>query len=255
MVHMVLLLGTSAELARMPALTIQIGLAVIGLVTSVHAFWASTGAVFRSSHPRTTDENGSRLMEAVSRRPAALVTWIMALFILCYVGTEVAIGGWTVTFMLRRREASEFASGMTATGFWLGLTIGRVVLGFVTPKFGERLAVNIYLPAAMVMQLLVWLVPSFYVGAVAVALVGFFIGPLFPAAVVVMTKLLPRHLHISSIGFSMAFGGSGGAIFPFAVGAIAQAKGVQVLQPFVLALLAACLMLWLALPKAPQKPA
>lgn len=105
----------------------------------------------------------------------------------------------------------------------------------------------------MALQLLFWLVPQFYVSAVAVALQGFFLGPMFPAAMVAVTKLLPKHLHVSSVGFSAAFGGSGGAIFPFVVGAIAQAKGVQVLQPVILALLVVIWLLWLALPKMGRK--
>ena len=112
---------------------------------------------------------------------------------------------------------------------------------------------QIYLPLTMALELLFWLVPSFYVSAVAVSFQGFFLGPLFPAAIVVATKLLPRHLHVSAIGFAAAFGGSGAAIFPFAVGAIAQAKGVQVLQPIVLALLGAILVLWCCLPKIHRK--
>lgn len=83
----------------------------------------------------------------------------------------------------------------------------------------------------------------------AVALQGFFLGPLFPAVVVATTKLLPRHLHVSSIGFAAAFGGGGAAVLPFAVGAIAQARGVKVLQPVILGLSGGILMLWLGLPR------
>lgn len=43
-------------------------------------------------------------------------------------------------------------------------------------------------------------------------------------------------------------GGGGAAVFPFAVGAIAQAKGVQVLQPIVLSALIVILILWCLLP-------
>src|SRR5882757_3492609 len=100
----------------------------------------------------------------------------------------------------------------------------------------------------MGLELLFWLVPQFYVSAVAVAFQGFFLGPLFPAAVVAATKLLPQRLHVSAIGFAAAFGGGGAALFPFAVGAIANSKGAQVLQPVALALLAAILILWCLLP-------
>lgn len=100
--------------------------------------------------------------------------------------------------------------------------------------------------------MLFWLVPQFIVSAVAVGLVGLFLGPLFPSAVVVMSKLLPRHLHVGAIGFTAAFGGGGAALLPFAVGAIAQAKDVKVLQPIILALLAVILGFWLGMPR-PQK--
>lgn len=102
-------------------------------------------------------------------------------------------------------------------------------------------------------ELLFWLVPSFYVSAVAVGFQGFFIGPLFPASVVAATKLLPKHLHVTAIGFAAAFGGMGAAVFPFAVGAIAQAKGVRVLQPIILALFAVIFVLWLLLPRIDKK--
>ncbi|KAJ9632467.1 hypothetical protein H2203_000872 [Taxawa tesnikishii (nom. ined.)] len=111
----------------------------------------------------------------------------------------------------------------------------------------------IYLPIAMALQLILWLVPNFYASAIAVSFQGFFLGPMFPAAVVATTKLLPRHLHVSGVGFAAALGGSGGALFPFAVGAIAQAKGVQVLQPIILALLAVIWLIWLAMPRMGKK--
>ena len=152
-----------------------------------------------------------------------------------------------------RVAVSTFPAGMTSVGFWLGLTLGRAILGFVTPLLGVKVAVALYLPATMALELVFWLVPQFYVSAVAVAFQGFFIGPLFPAVVIATTKMLPKHLHVSTIGFAAAFGGSGAAVLPFAVGAIAQAKGVQVLQPIILALLATLLALWLCLPRIGKK--
>ncbi|KAK8219247.1 hypothetical protein M8818_000981 [Zalaria obscura] len=232
---------------------VMIAAAALELATSAWSFWDRTAAKFRDDHPRTTDKTGNRMKEALLTMPSARVTWLCATFLLGYVGIEVAVGGWIVTFMLRERGAAAFASGMTATGFWLGITLGRLVLGFVTPRIGEKLSIALYLPLAVGLQLVVWLVPSFYASAVAVGFQGFFLGPMFPAAVVATTKLLPRHLHVSGVGFAAAFGGSGGAIFPFAVGAIAQAKGVQVLQPIVLGLLVAIWLVWLGLPKMGKK--
>lgn len=123
---------------------VMIGVSTIELVTGLAAFWKATGKVFRDAHPKTTDSAGnSSLREALFRMPAARVTWLCAAFLLCYVGVEVALGGWVVKFMIEVRNGGAFASGMTATGFWLGITAGRVVLGFITPMLGERLALMV----------------------------------------------------------------------------------------------------------------
>lgn len=88
------------------------------------------------------------MKEALLTMPSARVTWLCALFLLGYVGIEVALGGWIVTFMIRERKGSNFASGMTETGFWLGITVGRLVLGFVTPRIGEKLSIAVCLLSA-----------------------------------------------------------------------------------------------------------
>lgn len=123
--------------------TMQIGAAVLEFATSLHSFWGATAEQFRLAHPRTTDKTGNRMKEALFTMPSARVTWLCAAFLLGYVGIEVALGGWIVVFMIRVRHGAAFASGMTATGFWLGITVGRLVLGFVTPRVGEKLSIAV----------------------------------------------------------------------------------------------------------------
>ncbi|KAI1491499.1 MFS general substrate transporter [Biscogniauxia mediterranea] len=200
---------------------IMIGMAAIEIVTSVAGFWKATAHVYIESLEKSSESANGRLKEAPFQSPSACVAWLCAL-----------------------TQGELFASGMTATGFWLGLAIGRLILGFVTPRIGEKLAIMIYLPLAMGLELVFWLVPQFIVSAVAVGLQGFFYrSPL----------LLPRQLHVGAIGFAAAFGDSGAAVLPFAVGAIAQVKGVQVLQPVILVLLGVILLLWTRLPRISEK--
>lgn len=247
------------------------GAAFLELCCMTATFWGSDAKTYRDLHPVTellpsaeVEQSANKFVQFIekhfgnSRTADALrsrVTWVCAIFISIYVGAEVGLGGWIVTFMMRVRHGSAFASGMSATGFWLGLTVGRIVLGFVTPRLfkSEKHAVIAYLLCTMVVELLFWLVPKFIVSAVMISLVGFFLGPLFPIAVVAATKLLPKHLHVAAIGFAAAIGASGATALPFAVGAIAQSKGVQILQPFILAILVACLGVWLFLPSLSKK--
>jgi len=151
--------------------------------------------------------------------------------------------------MLRVRKASPYDAGISGTGFWAGMAAGRASLGFVTERYGERLCVSIYLAICIALQLIFWLVPQFIVSAIAVAFLGFFLGPMFPGGVMMAAKLLPKHIHVSALGFAMALGGTGGTVFPFAIGAIAAKRGVNVLQPIILALIAVVAMIWLSFPR------
>lgn len=209
-----------------------------------------TGQVYRDEHASESESStGAGTREAL-RSP---VTWLCSLFFFTYMGVEVGLGGWIVTFMLNVRHATAYASGISATGFWAGMAAGRAMLGFVTERFGERLCITVYLAACLALELVFWLVPQYVVSAVAVAFLGFFLGPMFPGAVIVTTKLLPRRIHVSAIGFAMAMGGSGGAVFPFVIGAIAANKGVGVLQPIVMALIAVVAITWLCFPRIKKR--
>lgn len=136
MVHIIPILKPSILLTQN-----KVGLAVLEAAVCIYFFKDATGAVHRAKHPVTQSSSGHSNTKDALINP---ITWICALFLLCYVGVEVSLGGWLVTFMLVVRHGAPFASGIVVTGFWLGLTFGRVILGFVTGKIGEKLAITIY---------------------------------------------------------------------------------------------------------------
>ena len=152
---------------------IPLGLATLELITGVGAFWREDAAEFRAKNAQEGGNKG-RTRAALKLRE----TWTIAIFLLIYVGAEVSLSGWIVTFMIRLRGAKPFPSAMTATGFWLGVTVGRFVLGFVTGRLGERWTIVVYLLIGMGLELIFWLVPKFLVSAVAVAFLGFVLGPM-----------------------------------------------------------------------------
>lgn len=81
------------------------------------------------------------------------------------------------------------------------------------------------------LQLTVWLVPSLVGNAVAVSIIGFFLGPLYPIAMNHASRILPPWLLTGSIGWMAGFGTIGGAIVPFITGALAGRVGLWSLQP------------------------
>jgi fucose permease len=222
----------------------------VGLTAS---FWTKTGQVYRAEHPRDANNDGNKSKGPAREALRSRVTWLCTAYLLLYMGVEVGLGGWVITFMREVRNAGAYEAGISGTGFWAGMAVGRAALGFVTERYGERICVSIYLVLAIALQLIFWLVPNFVASAVAIAFIGMFLGPIFPGGVMMAAKLLPKHLHVSALGFAMAFGGTGGTVFPFAIGAIASSRGVQVLQPIILSLIVAVALVWLCFPRIPKR--
>ncbi|KKA26078.1 hypothetical protein TD95_004015 [Thielaviopsis punctulata] len=244
-------LAATAVVARAPwcvFFAALCGLAGLEGLLNAIAFRAASAREYRAAlsgaaRPRTRN---------ALRRPAA---WLLAVFMLGYVGVEVSLGGWTTTYMLRERRATHFLAGLAATLYWLGITLGRLVLGFVTGRVGERVAVVAYLALSIGLQLLFWRVDNTAAAVTFVVLMGFFLGPLFPAAIARATKVLRRDYHVGAIGVGSAAGGVGGALLPFAIGALAarQDQGVAVLQVVVLVVLVVITAVWMFFCQVPAE--
>jgi len=159
------------------------------------------------------------------------------------------MSGWIVVFMTRARHASLYFSSLCSSGFWIGMAIGRLSLGIVTDKIGIRIATVIYLGIAICLQALFSLVPIKWISLLTVSFLGFILGPLFPNGIVMLTRLLPRHLHVGAVSFVASVGQIGAALIPFASGALTQALGIQVFQVIIFSLLAITFLLWICFPK------
>ncbi|KAG8963352.1 hypothetical protein FRC03_003113 [Tulasnella sp. 419] len=173
----------------------------------------------------------------------------LAAFILVYVGTEVTIGGWIVTYLIEVRGGGP-SSGYVSSGFFGGLTLGRVLLLWVNKKIGEKRVIYIYSVLAIALELVVWLVPNLIGNAVAVSIVGMLLGPFYPICMNVASSLLPQSILAGSIGWIAGFGQAGSAVFPFMTGAMASKHGVKVLQPLIVAMLGLQIVLWALLTRS-----
>ena len=183
------------------------------------------------------------------------ITILGALFIFAYQGAEVSVSGWVITFLIHYRKGNPDQVGYVTAGFWAGITLGRFVLSQPAHKIGEKISVFGLVIGSVAFQLLVWLVPNVVGDAVAVAILGLMLGPIYPCVINVFTRLLSRHLQTSSLSIISALGSSGGAIVPFAVGLSAQKVGTFVLHPIAIACYVAMEVCWLSLPRMGKRAA
>ncbi|KZV98102.1 MFS general substrate transporter [Exidia glandulosa HHB12029] len=168
----------------------------------------------------------------------------LAFFILLYVGIELTMGGWIVTFILRERNGGP-SSGYIASGFYGGLMLGRVILLPINEKIGEQRVIFIYAAIAAALDIVVWRVPNLIGDAVAASFIGLALGPMYPIVMNQAGAFIPRHLLTGSIGWIAGFGQVGSAAFPFITGALASRWDIVVLPPLIVAMIAVMLLLWL----------
>ncbi len=207
-----------------------------------------------SAGDNTTKKETNILKLALSHK----VIWCLALYLFLYCGAEVGIGGWAVSYMIRVRHGSKEKMGIIATFFWSGITIGRLVLGFVTGQFAgkENNVATVYAMISLLFFLLFTLVPgdSLLMSGATLMASGIFLGPLYPTVVIYARRLLPGHLYLAGIGFAAAFAGCGAALFPALVGFLAERFGsLIVFGPAVCTVLTLMILVWIITPYVGRK--
>lgn len=192
----------------------------------------------------TAGHAGSNVMvEALKLR----VVWIAAFFLIFYTGTEVSLGSWSYSLLTEARHGPELLSGWIVSGYWLGLTFGRLFLANVGLRVGSKRLIEGCLVGTIAGVLLVWLFPQEGISALGLCFTGFCLGPIFPTTIALTSELVPSRLLASAVGFLSSMGSMGVALLPWLAGNLAQGFGLWTLLPYVIVLTLVMVGLWLSL--------
>jgi fucose permease len=245
---------------------LTLSVTVFNLPFAGWSFWhyeAESGQTLLTTVQRTTSHAENPNVPNWTKEPGQLASMLKffksktvilgALFIFAYQGAEVSISGWVISFLISTRHGNPSAIGYVTSGFWGGITLGRFLLSHPAHKIGEKLFVYGMVIGSAVFELLVWQVPNVIGDAVAVAIVGLLLGPVYPCATIIFSRAIGRKDQVSSLSVISAFGSSGGAVAPFTTGILAQAAGTFVLHPIAIGLFAVMLACWYGLPNARKR--
>lgn len=239
--------------------TLTLGVAFINMLLAGWAYWHFEAenppplltdlqiTASRTQNSRTSaTKKPSQLKQMLSTLKMRVVV-LGALFIFAYQGAEVSISGWVISFLISSRDGNPSKVGFVTSGFWGGITLGRFFLSHFAPMFPwgkEKGFVYLVVVLAAVFQALVWGIPNVVGDAVAVSIVGFLLGPIYPASVTVFSRIIPKRAQVSALSLISAVGSSGGAVSPFTVGILAQIVGTFVLHPIAIGLFAFMVGCW-----------
>lgn len=239
------------------------GLLALGFAwNNVYMVWASAAIVtgigvwlvFRQevgSREPSKDahvERGNVIAGALKLR----VAWLAALFLLFYVGGEVSLGNWSYSLLTEERHQAPLPAGWIVSGFWLGLTLGRLLLGKLSDRLSNRAVINISMAGVVTGLLLVWLPPFDATAIPGLGLTGFSLGPIYPTLIAELSRIVSPRLLPSAIGFAASSSAIGAALLPWIAGNMAQQVGLWTLLPYVMALTALMLLTWWALQAQPS---
>lgn len=203
-----------------------------------------------SHHQEQAPVEGNILTTVLKLR----VAWLAALFLMVYVGSEISLGSWSYSFLTQERHGATLISGWTISGYWFGLMLGRLVLGKVAQRIGDKRLIELCLVSVIISLLIIWSLPFPLTSAIGLCLAGFSLGPIFPTTIALMSKLVSARILPTAIGFLASLGSMGGSLFPWLAGNLAQHIGLWSLLPYVIALAIVQSCLWLMLQKQPASP-
>lgn len=231
---------------------ISLGIAVSNAVVLAAVFRLRTQDEAMAEAGEAAGEVGTEQASKYRQILGLKVVHFLALWSLIYVGVEVTLGGWIVTFIIRERQGGPSA-GYISSGFFGGLTLGRIALIWLNRKIGEQRALFVYSLICIGLEVTVWAVPSLIENAVAVSFIGLLMGPMYPILVNHAQNVLPRWLLTGSIGWIAGIGQAGSAILPLITGVLASKFGIGSLQPLVVAMMSTMTVIWVLIPKTQRR--
>ncbi len=161
---------------------------------------------------------------------------IMLMFF-CYCAIEQTSGLWASSYLVLYKGISAELAASFASMFYIGITVGRAISGFVTMKLNDtqmiRLGQGIILAGLLVMILPL----NGYVTLAGLIIIGLGCAPIYPCVI----HSTPAHFGADKsqaiIGVQMAFAYVGTCLMPPLFGLIANHVSVALLPVYLLALI------------------
>lgn len=167
----------------------------------------------------------------------------VAIAFLCYCGIEGTAGLWAVSYVVFEKDISaDVAAGWGAI-FYLGITVGRFLNGFLTERFSDAVLVR---TGSIIMcgGIIVMLLPFGSVAAAAgILLIGLGCAPVYPCLIHATPERFGAENSQAVIGVQMASAYVGSTFMPPLFGLIADNISLGLLPFFLLLVLAAMIVL------------
>ncbi|MEC0372208.1 MFS transporter [Paenibacillus chibensis] len=231
---------------------IQWGLVIILLVTL--PLWSRVAKLHQASSEQkkrlveyqNVEENGNDRLyqtDAKRRHPIHIpgVKFTLAAF-LCYCGVEATVGLWGASYLVGAREITADTAASWVSLYYGGITLGRLITGFVTLKMNNRLLILIGQMTAIAGGIVLLLPLPDVCALIGMILIGLGLAPIYPGLIHETPARFGQENSARLIGYQMAVAYTGTTLLPPLFGLIASQVNVSLLPVMVLIFLILMLM-------------
>jgi fucose permease len=173
------------------------------------------------------------------------VVWLNLLMFFLYTGAEISFGTWTYSLLTLSRNVPVEVAGLWAGSYWATFTIGRIMAGLLTRRFGMANLLKAGFLAALGGSVLLWWNPFPQASIIAVSIIGFAIAPIFPGLVSGTSARVGEHHAANTIGMQIAAAGFGGAVVPSLAGVLAQSISLEAIPVYLVGVFSVLIVLYL----------
>lgn len=149
---------------------------------------------------------------------------------LAYCAFESLLFNWTTTYFVNIKNVDEALGAMLASLFFIGMTLGRFISGFIADKVNAKHLIKIGYLVAITGLLFIFIpIKSNVLAIIGVIISGIGTGPIYPSLTHSVPGFFGNEKSGSIIGLQMAFAYTGFVITPIIFGLIVNFIGVSLL--------------------------
>ena len=159
----------------------------------------------------------------------------------CYCSLEATAGLWASSYLVEHKGVSAETAAMLASMFYLGITLGRFICGFVADRVGDKRMVRLGCFVIILgIALIAIPVKSSYPAIVGLIIIGLGAAPIYPSLIHSTPDNFGKENSQAIIGIQMASAYVGILIAPAVFGGIAETN--IAFYPFFMLLFALALL-------------
>jgi fucose permease len=188
----------------------------------------------RSSEPGAHTETLS--IPEILRIPAASQVFVM---FFCYCAIETTAGLWASSYMVNNRGITVDSAASWASMFYIGITVGRALSGFLTMRYSDATMIRIGYMVMACGLLLIMLPAAGGFGVLSgLVILGLGCAPVYPCIIHSTPETFGADRSQAIVGVQMASAYSGSLLMPPLFGFIANTLSIALFPWYLMALLA-----------------